>query len=80
MAAESMSRIVLEHLQNQERPTYLQSINADGSYPWKTVSAASPDMTDSTGSTSATSSISSTWQTLKRRSETVARKKGKTAR
>lgn len=60
MAAENMSRIVLECLKYQERPTHLQPINADGSYPWKTASAASPNTTTSTSSTSATTSAGST--------------------
>ncbi|KAF9137096.1 hypothetical protein BGX30_010546, partial [Mortierella sp. GBA39] len=84
MAAENMSRIVLERLQNQKRQTYLQPINADGSYPG-TASAASPNTTTSTCSTSATGNTGSTCLTLKRRSETVTRKeeeggrRGKTA-
>ncbi|KAG9067690.1 hypothetical protein KI688_011277 [Linnemannia hyalina] len=54
MAAENMSKIALRHLVRQERPDYLQPINADGSYPWKARSGEGSSTSSSSMATGST--------------------------
>lgn len=69
MAAHNMTNIVLERLEKQQRPDYLQPINADGTYPWK----ASPDTgSGSTSSSVATSSTTNRASRRRKRSSTVS--------
>lgn len=54
MAAENMSKIALGHLVRQERPDYLQPINADGTYPWKASSGEGSGTSSSSMATGST--------------------------
>ncbi|KAF9565978.1 hypothetical protein EC968_003977 [Mortierella alpina] len=65
MAAQNMANAVRTYLIHQQRPLYLQPVNADGTYPWMTAtpsgtsSTATSNNNSSTGMSSSSTSSSS---------------------
>ena len=76
MAAQNMCKAVQGHLTRQERPLYLQPVDAGGNYPW--MESTSTSSTTGSASTASTSTTETTRTGRKREaSEPMVSGKGK---